>query len=178
MVLARAVRKAVRVEAETRARGLPSGERSVMVPAGLVDLSEELEDDVSMDVVGFAVGWPRVESPLSLREDDNEADEAVVTLGDVMLGEEERGVRMEMLLGEDERGVRVDVGEEDPSVTGVGRPAWSLLLSFRVTILTPMPPSLRAGMNSVVAPSLSLICMRSGWLEAQQSLSTGATAVE
>lgn len=53
-----------------------------------------------------------------------------------------------------------------------------LSVSARVTILTPMPSSLVAGMKSVVDPSFPLIGIRDGWFEAVQPLSSDSVPVE
>ncbi len=143
---ARAVRKAVRVEAERRARGWPVGVRRVRVPWGDVDGFEDIEVVVFVEAVVEAVEEREMEG-----------------------GWDDTGVDLPVPLvdPELERLASVEVDFIDPAELAmpVSFPAPSFP-PLNVTILTPIPPSALAGMNSVLTsspvPSLAHREMRAG----------------
>ena len=186
----RAVRKAVRVLAATNARGWPSGVRRVIVPAGEVELdalvgcgaaSPESWTDAAVSLVEVvvaedaAVAVVEVEAALSLRELELPDDSFPRALGD-----DDRG----LATGDPDLVILGETGDSmDESVDTLRGRFWvdPLALFFdsaRVTILTPMPVSERAGMKRVVVPFLFFWAMRVGWLVAQQPEVEASVAVE
>lgn len=160
------MRKGVRISALRTARGVPVGDRRVMEPLGHV--AAPLGLGVSM------IGTVNLEDAVDDLDREGDDEDKVGDLGRV--GDEERDPDLDIAFTMEEWLEPVDVRVG-------GAPTSSLESSLAlgaasVTIFTPIPLSLFAGMKRVVRPSLLLTEMRKGWPEAQHSLSSGSVAVE